>query len=173
LLLRRPNSLQEGLHYVGYLPLTEDAVLAIFCIAQFEVSHHGRPILAVGLRLFVSGEMLSKKLNTGPDDLCMLAAQLVTERLRCSLPAAWAMLDAINQVMRVFSLCAMVKRQRLEAYEADDVRARLKPEDPSRISSPGPCVTSRRAARSLVPHHHLARRDLGCGIHSHLTITPG
>lgn len=97
------------------------ALLGIIAFAQLELGNRHGAILAIALRLLVVGETATQDRQRGLDDGAMLASSFFAEVFGHGVHAFGRVLDAIDQIVRVFTLESLVERERLQAGEADEI----------------------------------------------------
>jgi hypothetical protein len=121
-----PDAGEQPVDEITGLALPEHPGLAQFGLRPFtklELGHRNRPVLAVALGRLVIGESAPQEdIESFPDDRRMRAGQRMAKGCDDGAEPVWGMLDAIDQVMGVLALEALVEREGLQAGEADDVR---------------------------------------------------
>ena len=106
------NSFEQLLDHIAGLPLPQHPRLAqilLVAFAQLKFSDRDWAIFAITLRLIISRKTAAQDCQTSLDDGTMFTAAFVTKCLGYCLYTFGGMLDAINKVMRIFTLEALIE----------------------------------------------------------------
>ena len=98
------------------------AELGLRPFSNLEFGYRNRSVLAVTLASFIIGKPAPEDIEPFPDNGRMHAGQCMAKSRDNRAEPIRGMLDAIDEVMGVLSLEALVEREGLQAGETDDVR---------------------------------------------------
>lgn len=132
-----PYSREKSFGHVADLPLAQRsrfAPLWFVAFAQLELCYRDRSILAVSLGLSSLREAGAEYGERVLHDIAVLSVTLLSKYLRYRIGTFWRVFEAVDQIVSIFALEALVKRKRLQAGEADQV-CMLDPLDCDAIAS--------------------------------------
>ena len=114
---------KELLNDLAGIALTQFPWFAQFGgIAELEERNRNRTVLAIPLSFLIRAEALAQNGECLPDDIPVLALERLTKRVCNLIKASRCMLKAINQVVGILSLIAIVEGKSLQASETHHVR---------------------------------------------------
>ena len=96
-------------------------LLGLVAFAKFELGDRHRAILAIPLYFLVLRESVVQDCQGSLDHCAVLASQLFAECVGDHSQSLRRVLDAIDQVVRIFALETLIKSKRLQAGETDQI----------------------------------------------------